>query len=98
MSYDYFTVIYYVVGANDLEMFLKDKTTLYYNVQSAFEDINQFIEKFNNIMYHANKDLIYKLNTTVAECDSYMKENQFMMIGETKNQQLFIIIKKFTYM
>jgi flagellar capping protein FliD len=50
-----------------MNKFLEEKLKMFDSVEEAFEDINDFVHKYNYLMNYLNKDYIYDLETTIKE-------------------------------
>ena len=96
MEYSSFIVFYDVSDSSkfNMNLFLEEKLKMFDSIEEAFEDINDFIHKYNYLMNYLNKDYIYSLQTTIKECEIHLRENEFKIVGETKNKEFRIVVKK----
>lgn len=96
MEYSSFIVFYDVSDTKkfNINKFLEEKLKMFDTLEEAFEDIDEFIHKYNYLMNYLNKEYIYEIQDTIKECESHLRENEFKIVGETKNKEFRIVIKK----
>lgn len=93
-----YIVLYDVLDTTrfDMKLFLEEKMKMFDSVEEAYEDINEFVHKYNYLMNYINKSQMYDIYKKVKDCESYLtvKENEYFVVGETINKEFRIVIKK----
>ena len=94
---EYSYMVLYDVGDSasfDKKLFLNQKIHLFDSIEDAYNDIVQFIHKYNYLMSYINKDLIYEYLKSEDDCKTILDKEEYILVGQTKNKSLFVCIKK----
>ena len=96
MSYINYIVLYDIADASkfNMKMFLDMELIFFDSIEEAFEDIEDFVHKYNYLMSYNNKDLVYEIQKTKEQTETHLEINESLVVGQTINKEFHIVIKK----
>ncbi len=96
MSYVNYIVLYDIADASkfNMKMFLDMELIFFDSIEEAFEDIEDFVHKYNYLMSYNNKDLVYEIQKTKEQTETHLEFNESLVVGQTINKEFHIVIKK----